>query len=241
MQTLEANATMYYRGFNSTYFLYALPALLLGLYAQYRVRSTYSRYLKVANRSNVSGLEAAHRLLAFNDLGHLTVQETGGQLTDHYDPRSKVLSLSAGVARSASVASLGIVAHEVGHAVQDRREYLPLKVRGGIVPVVQIGSWLGPIVFIGGMMLQASSLSLIGLVLFSGTLVFSLVTLPVELDASRRAIAMLRDSRLVSPVEEKQARQVLSAAALTYVAAAVQSLSTMLYYLSLLGGSRRRR
>ena len=132
------------------------------------------------------------------------------------------------------------MAHEVGHAVQDHQEYIPLKLRAGLVPVVRIGSWLGPIIFFAGMFLPFENLSLIGLLLFSGTLVFALVTLPVELDASRRAVLMLKRAGIASPMEEKGVRAVLSAAALTYVAAAAQALSTILYYLFMLSGSRRR-
>jgi Zn-dependent membrane protease YugP len=226
---------------NPSYFLFALPALIFGLYAQFKVRSAYTRFLQVRNGYNITGYEAAQRLLQNNGLDGIQLAETPGELTDHYDPRGKSLHLSQGVARSASVAALGIVAHEVGHAVQDREGYLMMKLRGGLVPVVQIGSWLGPIIFIAGMLLSLGNLSTVGLILFSGTLVFSLVTLPVEYNASSRAIAMLQTSGLVSGgEEEKGVRAVLSAAALTYVAAAVQSLSTILYYVSLLSGSRRR-
>jgi len=231
---------MYLPMFDPTYYLFALPALILGIYAQYKVRSAYSKYLRVRNRSNLTGHEAARRLLAINGLANVRIERTSGQLSDHYDPRKKTLFLSGGVAQSASVASLGIVAHEVAHAVQDSREYFPLKLRAGLVPVVQLGSWLGPIIFLAGMFLPIPNLSLIGLLLFSGTLVFALVTLPVEFDASRRAVAMLGQSGAVSPMEKKATREVLSAAALTYVAAAAQAISTILYYVFLLGGSRRR-
>ena len=231
---------MYLPMFNPMYYLFALPALLLGFYAQYKVKSTYTKYQKMRNRANMTGYEAAERLLRINGLHTVSIQETGGQLSDHYDPRSKQLGLSAGVARSPSVAALGIVAHEVGHALQDHQGYLPLKVRGAMVPAVQLGSWLGPILFIAGMLLPVGNLSLIGLLLFSGTLVFSLVTLPVEFDASRRAVAMLNQGGLVNVEEGKAARQVLNAAALTYMAAAAQALSTILYYLFILGGRRRR-
>jgi len=143
------------------------------------------------------------------------------------------------VAQSPSVASMGIVAHEVGHAQQDAEAYLPLKVRSAIVPMVQIGSWLGPILFLVGMLLQLGrAVPLVGLAIYSSTLVFSLVTLPVEFDASRRAVSMLQRAYQLSDSEEQGVRKVLSAAALTYVAAAAQSLSTMLYYLSILGRRR---
>lgn len=232
---------MYWAMFNPVYYLFALPALILGLYAQYKVRAAYQRYNRVANASGVAGHEAAQRLLANNGLQNVAIQETRGELSDHYDPRSKTLFLSGGVARSASVSSLGVVAHEVGHAVQDGEAYLPLKLRGGLVPVVQLGSWLGPIIFLAGMLLPIQNLSLIGLLLFSGTLVFALVTLPIELNASRRAVDMLERSGMVSVSEQRGVRAVLFAAALTYVAAAAQAVSTILYYVFLLSGSRRRR
>ena len=228
--------------FNSTYFIFALPALLLGLYAQFKIKSAYSKYMQVRNRRNITGYEAAQRLLRVNGLDDIQIAEVAGELTDHYDPRHKRLSLSPGVARTDSLAGLSIVAHEVGHAVQDKEGYFMLKVRGSLVPVVQIGSWAGPVLFIVGMLLASSSLATVGLLLFSGTLVFSLVTLPVEYNASARAIAMLESSGLiVSDEETRGARAVLSAAALTYVAAAVQSLANILYYASLLSGTSRRR
>jgi len=230
---------MYWPMFNPRYYLFALPALLLGMYAQFKVRSAYNKQSRVRNSTGMVGVEVAKRLLAMNGLYHVQVHETSGQLSDHYDPRSKTLHLSGGVARTASVAALGIVAHEVGHAVQDQQEYMPLKLRGSLVPAVRVGSWLGPILFLGGMVLSFSNLSLVGLILFSGILLFSLVTLPVEFDASRRAVAMLSQGGMVSDIEERGVKSVLNAAALTYVAAVAQSLSTILYYLSILGGRRR--
>lgn len=230
---------MFFPMFDPMYYLFALPALILGLYAQHRVRSSYRKYLQVRNARGMSGQEAARRLLDASGLYHVAVHETQGQLSDHYDPRRKALFLSPAVARSATVASLGIAAHEVGHAVQDAANYGPMKLRTGLVPVVQIGSWLGPTIFIAGLFLPVSNLSLIGLLLFSGTLVFSLVTLPVEYNASSRAVEMLKRSGLIVSSDERGIRQVLSAAALTYVAAAAQSLSTILYFLFIMGGRRR--
>ncbi len=233
---------MYWGLFNPTYFLFALPALVLGLYAQFKVQSAYRKYLQVPNSSGLSGMEVARRLLRNLGMGHVSLNETGGSLSDHYDPRDESLHLSQHVSRTASVAALGIVAHEIGHAMQKRDNYVPMKLRTAIVPVVQIGSWVGPLLFLAGMLLAMANLSLIGLLLFSGTLLFSLVTLPVEYDASNRAVAMLTQSGLImSSEEEKGVRAVLSGAALTYVAAAVQSLMTILYYVFLLSGSRRRR
>ncbi|HHX64244.1 MAG TPA: zinc metallopeptidase [Chloroflexi bacterium] len=232
---------MFFPVFDPLYWLIALPALLLGLYAQFKVQSAYRRYSQVRNRRNISGYEAAQRLLEASGLYDVRVRETGGQLSDHYDPRNKVLALSRGVSSVPSVAALGIVAHEVGHAMQDEQGYVPMKIRGGLVPIVQIGSWLGPIIFIAGLFLPVPNLSLVGLLLFSGTFIFSLVTLPVEMDASRRAVALLERSGLLVGDESHGVRSVLSAASLTYVAAAVQSLSTILYYLLILSGGRRRR
>ena len=189
----------------------------------------------------MSGFEAAQRLLRMNGLEQVQIGEIPGQLTDHYDPARKTLGLSSSVARSASLAGLAIVAHEVGHASQDSQGYAMLKVRSGLVPIVQIGSMLGPILFMVGLLLQFTPLAMVGLVLFSGTLVFTLITLPVEYNASARALDMLTTSGLVtSREEERGARAVLSAAALTYVAATIQSLANLLYYASILTGSRRR-
>jgi len=226
--------------FDPMYLIFALPALLLGLYAQFKIKSSYGKYLRVANSAGVTGLGAARHLLDAARLYDVEIGQTPGQLSDHYDPRKKLLKLSPGVANSPSVASLGIVAHEIGHAMQDAQGYGPLRVRSAIVPVVNIGTWIGPILFIIGFLLQAFDLAIIGVVLFSGAAIFSLITLPVELNASARAMEMLTSAGLVTQQEYKGAKSVLSAAALTYVAAAAQSISTLLYYVFLLGGIRRR-
>ncbi len=226
------------------YFIIALPALLLAFYAQWRVRSTYRQYSRQANNRGVSGYEAARILLRSAGLDHVRVEETPGQLNDHYDPRKDVLRLSKGVAQSRSVAALGIVAHEVGHAMQDAVNYAPLRVRSGLVPMVTLGSWLGPIVFFVGFLLSgftgSTAIAWLGLFLFAGTVVFSLVTLPVEFNASSRAQDLLRSYQLADGRELKQTKQVLDAAALTYIAALAQSLSTLLYYVLLLTGFSRR-
>lgn len=227
--------------FDFTYLIFAMPALLLGLYAQFKVRSAYEKYSQVRNSQNITGGEAAQALLRAARLSHVGIGETPGTLTDHYDPRQKRLNLSVQVARVPSVAAIGIVAHEVGHAMQDSEGYVPLKLRAAMVPVVQIGSWIGPILFLIGLLLALTRLATVGLVLFSATALFSLVTLPVEFNASNRAVALLTASRIITSEEEKQAvRQVLNGAALTYVAAAAQSISTIFYYVFLLGGRRRR-
>jgi Zn-dependent membrane protease YugP len=173
---------------------------------------------------------------------NLRAERVRGTLRDHYDPRSKVLRLSESVANSASVGAVAIVAHEMGHALQDAQAFALLRLRSGLVPVVNFTSWLGPVVFFLGIFLGYQPLATVGVLFFAGAVVFSLLTLPVELDASRRALDLLRDSQIVSDQAGlKGARRVLSAAALTYVAALAQSLSTMLYYVFILRGQRRRR
>lgn len=229
----------YFWMYDPRYWLFVLPALLLGLYAQYKVRSSFGKYLKVPNQRGISGVRAAEILLSSAGLSHVDVEGTQGALSDHYDPRSRVLRLSRPVAYSASVGAISVVAHEVGHAVQDATNYGPMKLRTGIVPVVSLGSWLGPILFILGLATANEQLALIGVIGFAATAVFSLVTLPVELNASSRALALLQSTGLISSSEVPAARQVLNAAALTYVAALVQAISTLLYYVMLLGGMRR--
>ena len=232
---------------NPTYFIFALPALILAFYAQWRVKSAYNKWLRVANMRGVTGLQAAKILLNANNLGHVGVEGTQGTLTDHYDPRTQTMRLSPGVANSNSVAAVAVVAHEIGHAVQDAQAYVPLKVRTAIVPGVQIGSWLGPILFMVGWLMAAYlnspfgyQIAWLGVLFFAGALVFAFATLPVEFNASSRAKAMLTDAGLIYTDEMNGVRSVLDAAALTYVAAAAQALSTLLYYIFLLGGFRRR-
>ncbi len=225
---------------NPTYLIFALPALLLALYAQWRVQSAYRRYLRVPNVMGISGAEAARMLLRATGL-LVRIEGVPGYLTDHYDPRHKVLRLSPEVARSTSVGAVAIVAHEIGHALQDAYAYALLRLRSGLVPVVNFTSWLGPILFMLGWMFGSRALATLGIYFFGGAVVFALVTLPVELDASRRAMELLRDSGVLDAEGLRGAKRVLSAAALTYVAALAQAISTMLYYLYLLGGGRRRR
>ena len=231
--------------FDPRYLIFALPALLLGLYAQARVKSAYARYSRKPNARGFSGYEAASVLLRSAGLDHVKVQEVPGKLSDHYDPGKKVLSLSQGVARTPSVASLGIVAHEIGHAMQDATNYGPLRVRSGLVPMVSIGSWLGPIVFIAGLLLAgftgSTAIAWFGVFLFAGTAVFALITLPVEFNASHRALQLLQTYGVADGQELQETKQVLDAAALTYVAALVQALGTLLYYTFLLTGFSRRR
>jgi len=228
-------------GWDPTYWIFALPALVLGLIAQAMVQNRYRKYLQVPNTARITGAEAARRLMRTAGL-YLQVEGAPGQLSDHYDPRSKVLRLSQGVAGRASVASVAIVAHEVGHAEQDAQGYLPMRVRSGLVPVVNFTSWMGPILFFVGLLLNWTNLAWLGVLAFAGAAVFALVTLPVEINASRRGLRLLEQSGiLVDSAERRGARKMLNAAALTYVAALAQAVSTLLYYVFILGGRGRRR
>lgn len=218
------------------YILISLPALLLGLWAQLKIKSAFNKYSKVRTTTGLTGAEVARRMLDQNGLNSVRIEEISGNLSDHYDPRAKVLRLSQGVFRSNSVASAGVAAHESGHAVQDKEKYGPLKIRSLMVPSVKIGSWLGPIIFMVGLLFQADNLAWIGLLLFAATSVFALVTLPVEFNASNRAKAWLAESGVIYNSEMVGVNKVLDAAALTYVAGAIQSLSTILYYGLLLTG-----
>ena len=225
--------------FDPMYLIFALPAFLLGLYAQLRVQSAYGKYSNVRNTRGISGAQAAQVLLQQAGVHGVGIEGIRGTMTDHYDPRSKTLRLSGGVGNGASVAALGIVAHEVGHAQQDAQGYTPLRFRSMLVPVTNLGTWAGPILFVIGLLLQSSALAQIGLIVFSVAVVFTVVTLPVELNASSRALKLLQASNLVDSRELKGARAVLSAAALTYVAALAQAVSQLLYYVFILGGMNR--
>jgi len=227
--------------FNIEYLLYMLPAIILSLIAQAYVNSAYKKWSQVRNYLNITGADAAQRLLPAIGLNNVSLQGTSGVLSDHYDPRSNVLKLSAGVANQPSVAALAITAHELGHADQDKDDYLPLRLRSAIVPIVSIGSNLGWIMILIGLTLQLSGLAWVGLIAFSAGALFALVTLPVELNASKRAIAMLKDNGLVSnEQEENGVRKVLIAAALTYVASLANSLLQLLYFGSMVKGMNRR-
>jgi len=220
------------------YLLFAMPALILGLYAQLKVSGAFNRYSRV--RAGMTGAQAARRLLDGEGLFDVTIEEAKGFLSDHYDPRSRTLRLSPPVARTDSLAAVGVAAHETGHALQHAAAYWPLQVRSAMVPTVQFGSWLGPVIFFLGLLMNLSPVAWLGVILFGGVAVFALVTLPVELDASRRARALLQERFVVDRQGMLGISKVLNAAALTYVAAAVQALSTLLYYVFLLSGSRRR-
>jgi Zn-dependent membrane protease YugP len=225
--------------FDPRWLLFALPGLLLGLWAQARIRSSYGKYSKVRTLRGMTGAQVARALLDEQGLTHVRVEETKGRLSDHYDPREKVLRLSPEVYRTPSVAAAGIAAHELGHALQDSRGYSPLKLRSAIVPATQFGSMLAPWLFIAGWVLNITALAWVGVLLFGIAVVFTLVTLPVEFNASKRAKEMLTTSGVLVGNEIEGVNKVLDAAALTYVAAAVSSIGQFLYYVMILGGGRR--
>ena len=222
------------------YLLISLPALLLGLWAQFKIKSAFNTFSKVRTATGMTGAEVARRMLDQNGLRNVQIEQVSGTLSDHYDPSSKVLRLSQAVYSTPSVAAAGVAAHETGHAIQDATNYGPLKLRGLMVPTVKIGSWIGPIVFMIGFALSSTNLAWIGIILFSATALFSLVTLPVEFNASNRAKEWLANSGVVYSSELQGVHKVLDAAALTYVAGALQSLSTIFYYVFLLLGRSRR-
>lgn len=223
------------------YILFSLPALLLGLWAQFKVQSAFKKYSQVRSYQGLSGAEIARRMLDFNGLQNVQIEQVNGMLSDHYDPRTRVLRLSPDVYRGISLAAAGVAAHEAGHAIQHREGYALLNLRSLMVPTVQIGSWLGPIIFMIGLLLSSmigTTLAWVGLALFGLTALFSVITLPVEFNATSRAKAWLTDTGFIMRDEMTGVNRVLDAAALTYVAGAIQAISTILYYAFLLVGRR---
>ena len=225
-----------------TYWTFMLPAFALVLLAQLWVKSTYGKWGRVRNSAGITGGEAAQRLLQASGLSEVSLEQAPGELSDHYDPRTRSLRLSPGVAQQPSVASLAIAAHEIGHALQDRAGYLPMRLRAAIVPVVSIGSYLGWILIFIGLAIQSLDIAGLGLVAFSLGTVFALATLPVELNASSRARDLLSRSGLVQTAEENAGvRAMLTAAAFTYVAALAAAVLQLLYYATIVAGLGRRR
>ncbi|MDR1617300.1 MAG: zinc metallopeptidase [Syntrophomonadaceae bacterium] len=216
-----------------TYLLFMLPALILSFYAQSKVKSTFNRYSQIRCSRGYTGAQVASTILRNNGIGsEVKIEKASGNLTDHYDPRKHTVKLSQSVYDDQSIAAIGVAAHEVGHAIQHNQSYGPLSLRHKIVPLTNIASTASfPVIFIG-FILQSMNLILIGVILFSIVVLFHLVTLPVEFNASKRAILQLSDMGLVSPEEMPGVKRVLSAAAFTYVAATLSSVATLLYYLS---------
>lgn len=229
------------------YFIFMIPGFLFMLWAQSKVKGNYRKYSGIPNAAGVTGAEAAHRVLLSQGLGNIPIEPVAGELTDHYDPRSRVLRLSQGVYGARSIAAIGIAAHEAGHAIQHAQAYAPLKARTAIVPAVNIGSNLGFILLMLGLFIaQLRPVAWVGVGMFALTTVFALITLPVEFDASRRAKLALAQVGLVDGGvrggdEAKGVANVLSAAAWTYIAGFAASLLQLLYWVSLLSGSSRSR
>ncbi len=232
--------------FSPLFFVFALPALVFAMWAQYKVNSTFKKYSKVRTMQNIGGLETARVLMRNEGLEYLEVNQVPGDLTDFYNPGNKSINLSQGSTATPSVAAMAIVAHELGHAVQDKEGYIWMRARSSIVGIANIGTSLGPMLFLMGMLFGGLArgglgwnIALLGLLLFAASVVFTLVTLPVELNASKRARAMLVRNGLVSSAEMDGVNAMLNAAALTYVAAAAQAISNLLYYAFMLFGGRR--
>lgn len=225
--------------FDPLYLVFALPGLLLGLYARSRVKSNFNKYSQVRTARNVTGAEVARQLLDAQGLYDVAIEETQGFLSDHYDPRSKVLRLSPDVYRTPSIAAAGVAAHEMGHALQDAGGYFPLQIRSALVPAAQFGSSLAPWLFIGGLLLNFTGLAWVGVIMFAAAVLFTIITLPVEFDASARAKQLLVSNGVLIGDEVDGVNKVLNAAAWTYVAAAVSAIGTLLYYVLLLTGGGR--
>ncbi|MBT3314269.1 MAG: zinc metallopeptidase [Anaerolineae bacterium] len=226
--------------FSASYWIYMLPGILLVMFTSWYVKSAYRKWSKVPARSRISGHEAAQRLITRAGLYGVQIEGIRGEMSDHYDPRSKTLRLSQGVAQGSSVAALAIAAHELGHAMQDAEDYFPLTVRAAMVPMVNVGSTLGWILIMAGLFFNWLNIAWLGIAFFAGGALFALMTLPVEFDASARAKRLLAETGIIQTEEEQRGvNNVLNAAALTYVAALVTAVLQVLYYASLLSGRRR--
>ena len=235
--------------FNINYLIFMLPAIALALFAQWKVSSTYRKFSQVSNAQGLTGADVARVLMRNEGLDYVGVEMIPGDLTDHYDPRGKIMRLSAGSSQAPSVAAMAVVAHELGHALQDKQGYFWLQLRSGIVGAANIGSSFGTIRGFVGLLLGAAAgrgggfgftIALVGLILMSAAVVFSLVTLPVELNASSRARDMLMRNGLVTAQEAQGVNSMLNAAALTYIAGAAQAVMQLLYFATLILGGRRR-
>jgi Zn-dependent membrane protease YugP len=228
--------------FDPMYLCFMIPALALMGFASWYVRHAYNKWSQVRATSGLTGHQAAQRLISTGNLYGVQVQGTAGQLSDHYDPRNKTLFLSEGVAHSPSVAAVAISAHELGHALQDAEDYFPMRIRSMLVPAVNIGSNLGWILIMIGLVLRMTEVAWIGVAVFAAGALFALATLPVEFNASARAKQLLYETGIIQTEEERRGvNQVLNAAALTYVAGLITAVLQLLYYVFLVGGIGRRR
>ena len=234
----------YYYGFDLTYIVLVLPCMIFAMIASARVNSTFAKYSKVLSFRQLTGAEAAQRVLRANGVSGVRIERVGGHLSDHYDPRTNVIRLSDSVYSSTSVAAIGVACHEAGHAVQYAKSYAPIKLRAAIIPVTNIGSKLAmPLILLGILFSFAGTMSYTfiyaGIACFGLSLVFQLVTLPVEFNASHRALVAIEEGNLLTDEERKGARRTLTAAAMTYVAATAVALAQLLRLLVLFGGRRR--
>lgn len=225
--------------FDPMYLVFLAPGILLGIYAQWKVASAYKRASQIPTHRGISGAEAASAILHQSQVHAVNIEEVPGQLTDHYSPAEKTLRLSPDVYEGRSVAAVGIAAHESGHAIQDERKYQPLVIRNAIVPLANFGSVTGLLIIVVGFVLSLTAIVYLGILVFSLTVVFQLINLPVEFDASRRAREQLLATGLISPEEEPEVAKVLNAAALTYVAATLTAILTLFYYLFRAGAFSR--
>jgi len=235
----------YYYGFDWTYVVIVLPCLLLSLWASSRVNSTFKKYSSQHSSRRITGADAARRVLSYHGITNVRIEQVSGNLTDHYDPKSNVIRLSDSVYHSSSTAAIGVACHEAGHAVQYAQDYFPIRVRTAIIPVTNFGSKLAmPLILLGILLSALGSLSYtlvyVGIACFSLSLVFQLVTLPVEFNASSRAISAIQESNILTSQELIGAKKTLRAAAMTYVAATAVSLAQLLRLIILFGGRRRR-
>lgn len=222
--------------FDTGYLIFVLPAIIIAMIAQSNVTSTFNKYSKIRNARGITGAEVAQKILNLYGIYDVTIERVAGNLSDHFDPRTKVIRLSDSVYSNTSVAALGVAAHETGHAIQHNRGYLPIKLRNTILPVANLGSSLAFPLVILGIVLSFSTLVNFGIVLFSAVVLFQIVTLPVEFNASRRAIKVMEEQYILSDSELVGARKVLTAAAMTYVAATIVALGNLL---RLIGLARR--
>ena len=224
-----------YYGFDFTYLVLIVPAMLVALYAQFKVNSAFRQYSQERCVSGLTGAETARRILLFNGITDVAVERVSGSLTDHYSPTEKVIRLSDDVYDVPSIAAVGVAAHECGHAIQYAKGYAPIRLRNAIIPASRIGSMLSFPLLLIGMIFNFQPLVLVGIALFSLVTLFQLITLPVEFDASHRALAVIDERGMLTPEEYTGAKKVLSAAALTYVAALLTSLAQLLRLLLIFG------
>jgi len=235
----------YYYGFDLTYVILVLPCLILSLWASANVNSTFKRYAKQKSSRNITGAQAAQRVLSANGVSNVRIERIAGNLTDHYDPKTNVIRLSDSVYNATSTAAIGVACHEAGHAVQYATNYAPIKLRAAIVPITNIGSKLAfPLILLGLVLSFGESVSYffvyLGIACFGLSVVFQLVTLPVEFNASRRAMKAIEEGNLLTDTEQKGAKKTLTAAALTYVAATATALAQLIRLFVLYGGRGKR-